>query len=139
MPGILLGFCVCSIISSSSCLPRWRSAALWCLRPAHKANKHSYTTPQERPSGAAGGREAGREGILHLAKTFRAFPSGEREAVPAKACLQTYLKLDLDTAGCWAWQHLCTAGARAERGNTSGPDRCFWSLNSAGFLLSRRF
>lgn len=81
----------------------------------------------------------GREGILHLATTFHAFPSGEREAVPAKACLQSYLKLDLDTAGCWAWQPLCTAGARAERGNSSGPHRCFWSLGSAGFLLSSRF
>lgn len=83
-----------------------------------------------------GGTEGGTKGILHLATIFHAFPSGEREAVPAKACLQTYLKLDVDTAGCWAWQHLCTAGARAERGNTSGPDRSFWSLDSAGFLSS---
>lgn len=60
------------------------------------------------PAQREGGRERGREGILHLATTFHAFPSGGRETVPAKACLQTYLKLDLDTAGCWAWQHLCT-------------------------------
>lgn len=83
-------------------------------------------------------REGGKEGILHLATTFHAFPSGEREAVPAKACLQTYLKLDLDRAGCWVWQHLCTAGARAERDNTSGPDRCFWSLDKVCRLSSKQ-
>lgn len=43
----------------------------------------------QRHGNAHRGMEGGREGILYLATTFHAFPSGEREAVPAKACLQT--------------------------------------------------
>lgn len=67
----------------------------------------------------------------------------KREALlrrPEETCLQTYLEFILDTARVLGFAaSLCISSGQDTDGQKgSHPDRCFWSLQCAGFLQSDR-
>lgn len=97
---------------------------------------HNPAGTSLRHSGREGGKEGGNSAS---GNNFSCFPIRRKGNCPCQG-----LPADLPKAGSRHSRVLGMAaslhsGARAERGNTSGPDRCFWSLDSAGLLLSSRF